>query len=232
MVIMTGPTADLAGLNDATERLVAEVATLDDAAVTQPSRLPGWTRGHVLAHLARNADALVNVFQGRPMYPSLEVRNADIERDAPRPLAAHLADLRDSADRLATTTARLTDDEWRAVVTLRDGQRDVASVIPLRRWVEIELHGIDLDIGRTIASLPNAFLDRAPEYLARRLADHPDVPPVELRAEDGRSWRTGRAGEPPRIIVGTAAALVGWLSGRTAGSGLTAAEPLPELPGL
>ncbi|TDC26829.1 maleylpyruvate isomerase family mycothiol-dependent enzyme [Streptomyces sp. 8K308] len=229
---MTGPTADLAGLNDATDRLVADVATLDDAAVAGSSHLPGWTRGHVLAHLARNADALVNVFQGRPMYPSLEARNADIERDAPRPLAVHLADLRDSADRLATAAAGLTDDEWRAVVTLRDGQRDAAAVIPLRRWVEIELHGIDLDIGRTIASLSSAFLDRAPDYLARRLADHPAVPPLELRAEDGRSWRTGRAGAEPQVVVGTTAALVGWLSGRTAGSGLTTAEPLPELPGL
>ncbi|WP_461031554.1 maleylpyruvate isomerase family mycothiol-dependent enzyme [Streptomyces mayteni] len=229
---MTGPAADLAGLQDATERLVADVATLDDAAVAQPSRLPGWTRGHVLAHLARNADALVNVLHGRPMYLSAEARNADIERDAPRPLAVHVADVRDSADRLATAAAGLTDDDWRATVTLRDGMRDVASVIPLRRWAEIELHGIDLDAGHTIASLPSAFLDRAPGYLAGRLADHPAVPPLELRAEDGRTWRTGRTGDSPLIVVGTAAALVGWLSGRTPGSGLAAAEPLPELPGL
>ncbi|MEV0474381.1 maleylpyruvate isomerase N-terminal domain-containing protein, partial [Streptomyces prunicolor] len=31
-----------------------------NASVAEPSRLPGWSRGHVLAHLARNADALVN----------------------------------------------------------------------------------------------------------------------------------------------------------------------------
>jgi maleylpyruvate isomerase len=61
---------DLASVQAATERLLHAVGALDNAAVTQSSRLPGWTRGHVLTHLARNADALVNVFEGRPMYAS------------------------------------------------------------------------------------------------------------------------------------------------------------------
>ena len=56
---------DLASVRDATDRLLTAAAKLDNAGVTQPSRLPGWSRGHVLAHLARNADALVNVLQGR-----------------------------------------------------------------------------------------------------------------------------------------------------------------------
>ncbi|GAA3306714.1 hypothetical protein GCM10020295_63660 [Streptomyces cinereospinus] len=82
---MTDHARDLASVRDATERLLAAAAELDNADVTEPSRLPGWTRGHVLAHLARNADALVNVLQGRPMYVSADARDADIERDAPRP---------------------------------------------------------------------------------------------------------------------------------------------------
>jgi Mycothiol maleylpyruvate isomerase N-terminal domain len=36
-------------------------AGLDDARLREPSRLAGWSRGHVLSHLARNADALVNL---------------------------------------------------------------------------------------------------------------------------------------------------------------------------
>src|SRR5690242_6281236 len=86
---------DLASVRDATDRLLTAAAALDNAAVTQPSRLPGWTRGHVLAHLARNADALVNVLEGRPMYVSGQARDAEIERDAPRPLDAQLMDVRD-----------------------------------------------------------------------------------------------------------------------------------------
>lgn len=42
---------------EAQERLLLRVAGLDDGAMRAPSRLPGWTVGHVLTHLARNADA-------------------------------------------------------------------------------------------------------------------------------------------------------------------------------
>ncbi|MDT0344733.1 maleylpyruvate isomerase family mycothiol-dependent enzyme [Streptomyces litchfieldiae] len=229
---MTGPAADLATLQDATDRLLASLDDLDDAGVAQPSRLPGWSRGHVLAHLARNADALVNVLRGRLMYPSEAARDADIERDAHRPADVHRADLRDSADRLAATAAALTDEQWRATVTLRNGVTDRATTIPFRRWVEIELHHIDLDIGRTVADLPGAFLDRALEYLTERFAGHPGVVPLELRAEDGRHWRTGRPEGEPQVITGTPAALVGWLSGRTSGSGLATGDSLPGLPAL
>ena len=57
-----------------TDRLLATVDGLDDAALRQPSRLPGWTRAHVLTHIARNADGLVNLVtwartgEETPMY--------------------------------------------------------------------------------------------------------------------------------------------------------------------
>ena len=35
-----------------------------DSWARQPSLLPGWTRGHVLSHLARNADAMVRTLAG------------------------------------------------------------------------------------------------------------------------------------------------------------------------
>ncbi|MFE3742123.1 maleylpyruvate isomerase family mycothiol-dependent enzyme, partial [Streptomyces sp. NPDC059134] len=96
---------DLEAVREATERLLGAAATLDNAAVAAPSRLPGWSRGHVLAHISRNADALVNVFEGRPMYPDAATRDADIERDAPRPLAVQLADVRDSGARVLAVAA-------------------------------------------------------------------------------------------------------------------------------
>ncbi len=47
-------------LAEATERLLATAARLTDEDLRAPSLLPGWTRGHVLAHVARNADSYVN----------------------------------------------------------------------------------------------------------------------------------------------------------------------------
>src|SRR6476661_3940042 len=69
-------------------RLVEE---LTDDDLTSPSALPGWSRAYVVAHLARNADALINLLDWArtgvetPMYPSREVRNADIAATAALP---------------------------------------------------------------------------------------------------------------------------------------------------
>ena len=54
-----------------------------------PSLLPGWTRGHVLTHIARNADSFVRVLEAArrgevvTQYEGgVDGRNADIEAGA------------------------------------------------------------------------------------------------------------------------------------------------------
>ncbi|MDN3021029.1 maleylpyruvate isomerase family mycothiol-dependent enzyme [Streptomyces sp. S.PB5] len=222
---------DLASVRDATERLLTAAAKLDNASVAEPSRLPGWTRGHVLAHLARNADALMNVLEGRPMYVSGEARDADIARDAPRPLDIHLADVRDSAARLQATGAVPAD--WSRIVQLRNGVTDSASTVPFRRWTEVELHHVDLGIGYELEDLPEEFTEREIEFLAGRFTGHPDVPPTRL-TDDTRTWTTGRVAEPIVVtLTGSPADLLGWLTGRRDGAGLRVeGGQLPELPPL
>lgn len=228
---MTDHVRDLASVRDATERLLNAVAKLDNAAVTKSSRLPGWTRGHVLAHLARNADALVNVFEGRPMYVSGDARDADIERDAPRPLEAQLADVRESAARFQDVSA--TPADWSRTVELRGGVSDSASRVPFRRWGEVELHHVDLGIGYELEDIPAEFTERETGFLAARFAGHPEVPPARL-TQGTRAWRTGRETDGPEVTVtGRPADLLGWLAGRREGSALTVTGgPLPALPPL
>ncbi|MBT2397763.1 maleylpyruvate isomerase family mycothiol-dependent enzyme [Streptomyces sp. ISL-100] len=222
---------DLGSVREATDRLLAATDKLDNAAVTQPSRLPGWTRGHVLAHVARNADALVNVLAGRPMYANAEVRDADIERDAPRPLAVQLEDVRDSAARFDEAAAVPAD--WSRTVALRNGVTDSASRIPFRRLVEVELHHVDLGIGYELEDLPEEFTGREIAFLAERFAGNPGVPATVLTAADGRQWRTGSTEGNPVNVTGTAPDLLGWLAGRRVGATLdTAGAPLPALPPL
>ncbi|MEU3982729.1 maleylpyruvate isomerase family mycothiol-dependent enzyme [Streptomyces sp. NPDC026672] len=223
---------DLASVRDASERLLTAVAGLPDAAVTEPSRLPGWTRGHILAHLARNADAIVNVLEGRPMYASGDARVADIERDAPRPLDVQLADLRESTARFDAAGAVPAD--WSRTVELRNGVTDSLSRVPFRRWIEVELHHVDLGIGYELEDLPDEFTEREIDFLAERFAGHREVPSTGLVAEGGRTWTTG-GGAPggPVSVEGTAADLLGWLAGRRDGSGLTVkGGTLPSLPPL
>ncbi|MFI8823190.1 maleylpyruvate isomerase family mycothiol-dependent enzyme [Streptomyces sp. NPDC053431] len=228
--------SDIASVRAATDRLLSAAASLDNAALTAPSRLPGWTRGHVLAHLARNADALVNVLQGLPMYKDAETRDADIERDAGRPLDVQLADLRATADRFEEVCREPAD--WERVVELRNGVTDQAARVPFRRWVEVDLHHVDLDAGYELEDLPEEFLLREIAFLADRWSGRPEVPPVTLRlgsAEGDPTWHTGGAEGTPVVLGGTAAELLGWLSGRGdkgARLAVLAGDGLPELPPL
>ncbi|GAA3370027.1 maleylpyruvate isomerase family mycothiol-dependent enzyme [Streptomyces sannanensis] len=223
---------DLASLRAATDRLLAAAGKLDNASVAEPSRLPGWTRGHVLAHVARNADALVNVLEGRPMYVSGDARDADIERDAPRPFDVQLTDVRESADRFQQAAAAPAD--WSRTVELRNGVTDTAARVPFRRLVEVELHHVDLGVGYELEDLPEEFVEREIDFLAERFGGHKDVPSTAVVIEGGRFWTTGGGAEGgPVRVTGAAAELLGWLAGRRDGSALRVeGGVLPTLPAL
>ncbi|MEO3977125.1 maleylpyruvate isomerase family mycothiol-dependent enzyme [Streptomyces sp. CAU 1734] len=229
---MIDPLDDLESVRKATDRLLSAAAALDAAGLAGPSRLPGWTRGHVLAHLSRNADAIVNVLRGLPMYESATAREADIERDAHRPLDAHLADLRESAESFHAVASLPAD--WSRTVELRNGVVDKAARVPFRRLVEVEIHHVDLDIGRELEDLPEEFVLREIDFLVDRFAGHPAVVPVGLRTADGHIWNTGGgAGGATVSAEGAAPELMGWLAGRRDGSALTVVGgALPALPPL
>ncbi|MFJ8841597.1 maleylpyruvate isomerase family mycothiol-dependent enzyme [Streptomyces cyaneofuscatus] len=223
---------DLGAVHEATDRLLNEAGKWDNAALAEPSRLPGWSRGHVLAHLSRNADALGNVLRGLPMYASSETRDADIETGAARPLAEQLADFEASAGRFAAVADEPAD--WSRTVTLRNGVTDSASRVPFRRLIELEIHHVDLDTGYELEDLPAEFTEREIVFLTDRFSGHPDVPATTVTAEDGRTWTTGGGSDGPAVSVrGTAADLLGWLAGRRDGSALTVTGgALPALPPL
>ncbi|MEU5614181.1 maleylpyruvate isomerase family mycothiol-dependent enzyme [Streptomyces sparsogenes] len=241
---MTDYARDAAAVRGATDRLLSGVSRLDETAVREPSLLPGWTRGHVLAHLARNADALVNLLTWArtgvptPMYPSEDARDRDIEEAAARPLPVHLDDLRTSAFRFYSAAAALPAARRSYEVTMRRGVIEPAGRLPFRRLVEVELHHVDLGIGYTLADLPAEFVERELDFLAEvKFAGHPEVPPLRLVSGwGGRVRWTGRAGEgagPAVTVEGSPTALLGWLTGRTDGSGLSCPDtPLPTLPPL
>ncbi|MFF3124112.1 maleylpyruvate isomerase family mycothiol-dependent enzyme [Streptomyces sp. NPDC057908] len=223
---------DLDAVREATDRLLSATRKLDDSALAEPSRLPGWSRGHVVAHLSRNADALVNVLQGRPMYADSETRDRDIERDATRPKAEQLADLVESAARFVAAASAPAD--WSRTVTMRNGVTDSASRIPFRRRIEVELHHVDLGIGYELEDLPDEFVTREIDFLAERFDGHPDVMSTNAADDKGRTWTTGGGAEGgPVTVRGTAPELLGWLCGRRDGSALTVeGGPLPALPPL
>ena len=140
-------------LDAATQRLIDEARILAGSDLRAPSLLPDWSRAHVLAHLARGADAMRNLLIGaragrdRPAAASAAARAADIDRSAAAGAKELLEDLAASAMALRTVARQLPDEAWRYQLRVLDGARFPASQLLTRRLAEVELHHCDLGIG-------------------------------------------------------------------------------------
>lgn len=176
--------------------LLDGVAALDEEAFAAPSALPGWTRKHLVAHVAANAEALMNLARWAatgvetPMYASPEQRNADIEAGSTRPgdeLAAWAAS---SAAALDAALARLDEAAWAAEVRTAQGRLVPATEIPWMRAREVCVHAVDLDRGVGFGDLPEDFLAAlvADITAQRGLPGLPDGPLPEVAA-----WLAGRS---------------------------------------
>jgi maleylpyruvate isomerase len=159
--------AALCELNDqidlATQRLLDDARTLTEADLRALSLLPGWTRAHVLAHVARDADAMRNLLVGarsgqdRPAYASTQARDAAIQRGALMRAPDLTADLADSAMALRSVVRQLPDEAWWVPVRILDSAPFPAAQVLTRRLTEVELHHCDLGTGYGPADWPAAF---------------------------------------------------------------------------
>ncbi len=218
------------------DAIAARAEALTDEQLVEPSLLPGWTRAHVLAHLARNADGLRNLVRWAatgvetPMYGSFEARAADIEATAslaPDQLRAEVVD----ADAALLAELERLDDAAAAteVQALRGGPfpaRDLPWVRAREAWV----HLVDLDAGVTFADVPTDVLDH---LLAEAVERAPERDLTEglvlVEQGSGRRWVLGPE-DPSVTVTGRRAELVEWLTGREPGDGLAAGGPLPAPP--
>ena len=141
---LAGATASHRGLD---EMLSGLGDSLDPAA---PSLLPEWTVGHVLTHIARNADSMVRVLDAAERgevaerYPG-DSRNAGIEAGSGRPASAQVADVAESSQRLEAAWARQT--RWEGLSREPDGREVTVASLVLGRWKEVEVHRADLGLG-------------------------------------------------------------------------------------
>ena len=232
-------TGHLAAVDRATERLYAIVADLDTAAVRAPSLLPGWSRAHVITHLARNADAMVNLLTWaktgveHQAYTSRSDRDADIEEGATRILQLLRADLDSACLRFAAAARDLQGSAWEAEISGPGGTPLLAHQVPWLRVRELWFHMIDLDRGVTFDDLPDEHLEDFVDGVVGQFADKPDVPAVRIVVDlpDGRQrcWELNNAGTDSSVSVGGSAAdVIGWLTGRQDGAGLSG--NVPKLP--
>jgi maleylpyruvate isomerase len=167
------------------DQVSAAIDSLMDDAARGASRLPAWTRGHVLTHLARNADGNRNMVEGairgeeRQQYPGgADQRTDDIEAGAHRDARALVEDFRSSQQALANAWGRVPDDGWsRYGVWLATGRRPIEAGLRARRR-ELLVHLVDLDLGVRPVDLPEDFVAEQREWLmeCRTKGTWPDAP--------------------------------------------------------
>ena len=165
---------------EAQARLLHRVAALTDEDIRLQSLLPGWTVGHVLTHLARNADAhtrrLFGALNGRdvPKYASGQSqRETEIKEGASRPAVEIIGDLTDSLSQLEEVFIQSSAARWPNGHFMGGGHYGVAGC-PAHRLREVEMHHVDLGLGYMPSDWPAeyvawdlpALLATVPERLA------------------------------------------------------------------
>lgn len=235
----------LTGLDDATAALLSDLDSLTDREAREKSLLPGWSRGHVLTHLARNAEGGTRLLiwaqtgEASYEYPSVAARAQAIEDGAGRPAQELVEDVQRTAQALAQAAAAMPPDAWQHRITWTTGQESEAGHVPASRLAEVLIHHVDLNYGYRPGDWPAGWtagmLDRAVQSMngERHLA------PLKagLHATDtGREFRLDRPGstEDTEQISGTEADLLAWLMGRSDGATLTRDKPgrLPAAPSI
>lgn len=214
---------------------------MGDEAFGKPSALPGWTRAHVLSHVARNADALMNLLhwartgEETPAYVSREARAADIDAGAGRDPAAIREDVVATSDRLAQVVKAMPGGAWSARIRNAQGVEVPATEIAWLRAREMWIHSVDLDVGASFEDFPRPMLCELVGDVVTMLADRDGVPGVRLVAADDpdKEW-TIRDGTV--TVEGPVADLAAWVSGRERSRRLRARTAegertsLPDLP--
>jgi maleylpyruvate isomerase len=218
-------TADLLG--DAAQRLNRTVDGFQGDDWSAPSLLPGWTRSHVVAHLALNAEGLARALRGlvadveddqpRTMYDSDDKRDSDIAELA----EADPTELRDRL--LAGTTAFLDamasvpPTEWEGRIERTPGGRTMPTAsLPGMRLREVEIHHVDLAAGYARSEWSSDFAELLLDAMTRRLKPDQGFEVKPLDSE--RTWTVG-GGEseyPLTVVTGPSADLGWWLTGRPA----------------
>jgi maleylpyruvate isomerase len=217
-------TVTLPWMREGTTVLRSTADRLTDAGFAAPSALPGWTRAHVIGHVARNAEALVRLATWArtgvptPMYADRAQRAAEIESSAELPPQVLRSQMESTAAELDVALAGLDANTWRSEVESALGRTIPAAEIPWMRVREVWLHAVDLGLGTTFGDLPATLVDALLDDVTATLSARPGCPAVRL-APTGRDrvWSFGPVTEErPTVVEAPTAELLAWTIGRVA----------------
>lgn len=190
--LIAGVRASHATLNDWVSRMTQEQ-------VSAPSLLPGWSRGHLLTHIARNADSVVRRLEGAvrnvvadQYVGGAQGRAREIEDGAARALSVLVSDVRTSSEAVDAAFETFPDDAWDRLGRGVSGKQTPMHSLPLQRWREVEIHLLDLDLGYRPADWPEPFVDAALPEILRSLPKRSDKHAL-------LSWALNRTAEAPEL---------------------------------
>lgn len=190
------PTQAIGSCAASHESLVGHLRELSVVDPLTPSALPNWTIGHVMSHIARNGDSILDMLAGRPQYPTVESRNADIEQGSSRAWADLVADVASTA--AAVDRAFATHDDWSATAITMGGERP-CTALPLMRQREVEVHRVDLASGYGFSDMPREYVRRDLRMLemvwsARKPMGMTALPDAALAVDPATrlAWMMGR----------------------------------------
>ena len=222
--VVPGPAGLIPAVRASHLTLARVLRELTDDEARAPSRLPGWSRGHVVTHLARNADGLrrmlVGAVEGRvaEMYEGgASARAAGIEAGAWRSGADLRADAIDAAERLDAVWDQVSAEVWangRGAGVF--GEIPMAEIV-FRRLREVEVHSVDLGLNRfTVDDWSDSFVGSEwPQTVSALEARLPDGVRIALvRQEDLARTELGPAGVAVTVVEQPFRRLLGWLMGR------------------
>jgi maleylpyruvate isomerase len=176
--------------------LVTALAGLTDEQARGPSLLPGWSIGHVLTHIARNADSVVRRLgaarEGRLVEQYVggrEGRDREIEEGAGRPAGRLVEDVRRSAAEADRVLAAYPQDLWDQPTLHVSGRQEPAWSVVFARWREVEVHHVDLGFGYRLQDWPGELVDHYLPGMVEALTGRAD-------ARELWAWLMGRAHAP------------------------------------
>lgn len=186
-----GPSELIARCAASHSRLESDLEALDDGIAGRPTSLPLWSVGHLLTHLARNADSHQWLAEGiaagevRDQYPGgTRGRNADIDAGGSRSARELVSDLTASNRACEGAWARLDDTHWAEGEARALAGTWRATELPFYRQREVEIHRIDLGLGATWEELDAAYVEAELRWQVTGLASRTGAQSVRLAATD------------------------------------------------
>lgn len=218
-------------LDEHTAELVSGIAALSQDDLTEPTLCAGWTRAHVLTHLARNAEALTNLVGWartgvrREAYISEDARGLAIQEGSQRTVGEIVKDVAATAESFRGASEALREDAGDAEVQTRIGSTLRGSQIPALRLAEVIFHHVDLKLGFSFRDAPENWVRRMVARGARQWDSQRCAPSLTLASGD-EQWHINDGGP---VVRGAAPDLLLWIA-RGVENGLEHSVELPTPP--